>query len=106
MPQHRQDDDAFASADPADRAEQQRAVADDETGADEEAPDLPLEADPADVAEQGIAVPYDDEDDGADSGPQSQATRGGVESGRLQRGPEAGAEHLLPVGPLDGHPPE
>jgi hypothetical protein len=30
-------------------------------GADDERDDLPLEADPADVAEQDRAVPYDDE---------------------------------------------
>ena len=61
MPQHRKDDD-FVEADPADRADQQRGVADDEAQGDEEAAALPLEADPADVAEQGIAVPYDDDE--------------------------------------------
>ena len=63
MPQHRKDDD-FVEADAADRAEQQRGVADDDIDpqGDEDAPPLPLEADPADVAEQGVAVPYGDDE--------------------------------------------
>jgi hypothetical protein len=48
------------SADAADVAEQRAELEDDSFDADTR-DDLPLEADPADVAEQERAVPYDDE---------------------------------------------
>lgn len=47
------------SADPTDVAEQHVELDDD--AFDDDLGDLPLEADPADVAEQWRAVPYDDE---------------------------------------------
>ncbi len=47
------------SADSTDVAEQHAEL--DDEGVDDDLGDLPLEADPADVAEQGRAVPYDDE---------------------------------------------
>ena len=52
--------EALDSANAADVAEQ-RAELDDDALDDDERDDLPLEADPADVAEQERAVPYDDE---------------------------------------------
>ena len=53
--------DPLDSADAADVAEQRAELDDDNTFDARSGDDLPLEADPADVAEQERAVPYDDE---------------------------------------------
>ena len=52
--------EALDTANAADVAEQ-RAELDDDAPDGNDRDDLPLEADPADVAEQERAVPYDDE---------------------------------------------
>jgi hypothetical protein len=53
--------DALDAANAADVAEQRAELDDVFDGGPDDRDDLPLEADPADVAEQGRAVPYDDE---------------------------------------------
>jgi hypothetical protein len=53
--------DTLDSANAADVAEQRAELDDAFEGGPDDRDDLPLEADPADVAEQDRAVPYDDE---------------------------------------------
>ena len=53
--------DTLDSADAADVAEQRAELDDNDSFDADTRDDLPLEADPADVAEQERAVPYDDE---------------------------------------------